>query len=284
MQSTASGTLYVVATPIGNLGDISRRMVQVLSEVDLIACEDTRHTRKLLAHLAISTPLTSYYREKEQQKAAVLLEKLQRGTDIAVVSDAGTPGLSDPGAVLVEAARKAGITVVPVPGPSALATARSVAGLAESRFYFGGFLPAKKSERRRLLTSLKALDCSLIFYESPHRIRQALQDCSKILGSRRAQLFRELTKLHEEHLDGTLPELAEKLDGRVRGELVLIIDGREESREERPDNLDELIRWYRDRGDVSLKDAVRAIAADLDLSRSRVYQRALQLWEEQQGE
>ena len=279
MQPETPGTLYIVATPIGNLGDISRRMEETLASVDLIACEDTRHTRKLLSHLGISTPLTSYYREKEQYKAQVLLEKLRKGQDIALVSDAGTPGLSDPGAVLVAAARDADLTVVPVPGPSALVTALSVAGLGETEFYFGGFLAAKKSERRRRLTALKSLDCTIIFYESPHRIHASLQDCLKILGNRRAQLFRELTKIHEEHRQGTLAELEQTLQGRIRGELVLIIEGSSRQPEDRPDNLDALIRWYRDRGDTSLKDAVRAIAGDLDLSRSRVYQRALQLWD-----
>ena len=278
MQTNAPGTLYIVATPIGNLGDISRRMEEVLGSVDLVACEDTRHTRKLLSHLRISTPLTSYYREKEQHKAGILLEKLLQGTDIALVSDAGTPGLSDPGAVIVAAARDAGIIVVPVPGPSALATALSVAGLAESRFYFGGFLPANKSERRRRLTAVKSLDCPLIFYESPHRIRTSLGDCLKILGDRRTQLFRELTKLHEEHCRGTLSELCAEIKGRLRGELVLIVEPDRQAARERPDNLDELIGWYRDREDTSLKDAVRAIASDLDLSRSKVYQRALELW------
>jgi 16S rRNA (cytidine1402-2'-O)-methyltransferase len=272
------GTLYVVATPIGNLADISRRMELVLADVDLIACEDTRHTRKLLSHLDINTPLTSYYREKEQQKAGVLLNKLLQGQNIAVVSDAGTPGLSDPGAVLVRAARSAAITVTPVPGPSALAAAISVAGLDNSFFFFAGFPPAKKGERKKLFTSFKTLTCPLVFYESPHRINKTLQHCLSIFGDRHAQLFRELTKLHEQHLAGPISELIELTSRRVRGELVLIIDGCPEKGPERPDNLDDLIKWYRDQGDISLKDAARSIAADLDLSRSKVYQQALSLW------
>lgn len=275
---TDAGTLYIVATPIGNLADISRRMEQVLTEVDLIACEDTRHSRKLISHLKINTPLTSYYREKEQQKGKVLLKKLLEGQDIAVVSDAGTPGLSDPGAVLVQLARSADITVVPVPGPSALATALSVAGLDDSGFFFGGFPPAKKGDRSRLFTSLKALTCPLIFYESPHRIKKTLGDCLNIFGDRQAQLFRELTKLHEQHLAGQISELIEQTSQKVRGELVLIIDGRHDQDGDRPDNLDDLILWYRDQGNISLKDAARIIATDLDLSRSKVYQQALSLW------
>ena len=275
-----SGTLYIVATPIGNLSDISRRMEQVLGEVDLIACEDTRHTRKLLSHLNINVPLTSYYREKEQQKAKTLLKKLIDGRNIALVSDAGTPGLSDPGAVLVRAARSADIPVIPVPGPSALAVAVSVAGLDDTSFFFGGFPSAKKGERCKLFTSLKALTCPLIFYESPHRIRRTLQDCLKIFGDRRAQLFRELTKLHEQNLTGLVSELIELTSKKVRGELVLIVDGRPDQDVDRPSNLDDLIVWYRDTGNSSLKDAARNIANDLDISRSQVYQRALSLWRE----
>jgi len=270
--------LYIVATPIGNLSDISRRMEQVLSGVDLIACEDTRHTRKLLSHLEINVPLTSYYREKEQQKSEVLLIKLLNGRNIALVSDAGTPGLSDPGAVLVRAARSADIPVIPVPGPSALAVAMSVAGLDDTSFFFGGFPSAKKGERCKLFTSLKALSCPLIFYESPHRIRRTLQDCLKIFGDRRAQLFRELTKLHEQHLSESISKLIELTDKKVRGELVLIIDGRPDQNIDRPSNLDDLILWYRDTEKNSLKDAARIIATDLDISRSQVYQRALSLW------
>jgi len=278
-SSPGSGTLYIVATPIGNLADISRRMEQILSEVNLIACEDTRHTRKLMSHLGIITPLTSYYREKEQQKSRILLEKLRQGQNIALVSDAGTPGLSDPGAVLVQAARSADIRVCPVPGPSALATALSIAGLAETSFFFGGFLPAKSGERRRMLTSLKGLTCPLIFYESPHRIQKTLADCLKILGNRDAQLFRELTKMHEQHYAGSLEELVIQTSQKIRGELVLILAGQDaQPAEDSPEDLDACILWYRKQQHISLKDAVRRVATDLDLSRSQVYQRALELW------
>jgi 16S rRNA (cytidine1402-2'-O)-methyltransferase len=254
-------------------------MREVLAAADIIACEDTRHTRKLLSHLNISAKLISCHRDNEQQKAGWLIKQLLAGANVALVSDAGTPGLSDPGAVLVRAARAAGIVVLPVPGPSALATALSVAGLADASFYFGGFLPAKKSERRKQLTALKPLSCALIFYEAPHRIEAALQDCLDILSDRPAQLFRELTKLHEEHLSGLLSELLERMQGKVLGELVLIISGAEEKQqEERPENLDALILWHRDQGS-SLKDAARQIAETLDLPKSQVYQQALRLWQ-----
>jgi len=277
-DTTGSGTLYVVATPIGNLTDVSQRMIEILSHVGLIACEDTRHTRKLLSHLQITTSLTSYYREIEQQKSESLLRKLLAGIDIAVVSDAGTPGLSDPGAILVRKARQAKVKIIPVPGPSALATALSVSGLTQPGFYFAGFPPAKAGARRKFLKSLKSLPCPLFFYESPRRIKKTLEDCILVFGDRDAQLFRELTKLHEEHLAGPLSDLLHKIEQGIRGELVLILNGIEVKNEGKPDNLDELILWYRDHENVSLKDAAKNIASDLDLSRSQVYQRALSLW------
>lgn len=277
---TQSGTLYVVATPIGNLQDISSRAIQVLREVDLIASEDTRHTRKLLNHLSIQTPLTSYYREKEQHKARVLLGKLCQGQHIALVSDAGTPGISDPGGVLVRLARDSGITVVPVPGPSALTTALSVAGLDESSFYFGGFPPAKQTLRKKWFQQLASLPSPLIFYESPHRIKECLADALAMLGNRQAILFRELTKIHEECLPGNLEEILDSLPGRVRGELVLIIRSDTITADDRPENTADLLRWYRDTLGASLKDAVKIIAVDLGISRSRLYQEALSIWHE----
>jgi len=274
------GRLYVVATPIGNLGDISHRAIQTLASVDLIACEDTRHTKKLCRHLNITTPLVSYFREKEQEKAATLLELLRAGKQIALVSDAGTPAICDPGAVLVQKARAAGIEIVAVSGPSALATALSIAGLAQSSFFFGGFLPANATDRRRLLKSVSALPFALIFYESPHRIQASLLDMETVLGDRRTQLFRELTKIHETCLEGPLSVLREQVKNGVKGELVLIVQGAEPPPAEPPDNLDDLLRWYRDELRSSLKNAVSRIAADLDLPRSQVYKKALSIWQE----
>jgi 16S rRNA (cytidine1402-2'-O)-methyltransferase len=274
-----TGTLHIVATPIGHLGDISQRMKETLAAADVIACEDTRHTRQLLSHLNISAKLVSCRRENEREQAAALVARLLAGENVALVSDAGTPGLSDPGAELVRAARAAGIPAWPVAGPSALAAALSVAGLESTCFYFGGFLSAKGSTRRKQLGALKPLPCPLIFYEAPHRIEDTLEDCLETLGDRHAQLFRELTKLHEEHLAGLLSELLERLRGKARGEMVLIINGcaAVQTEEAKPDNLDELILWHREQGS-SLKDAARQIAADLDLSKSQVYQQALALW------
>ena len=280
-KTPESGTLYVVATPIGNLEEITPRAVRILREVDLIACEDTRHTRKLTSHLQISTALTSYYREKEQQKAPQLLKQLQDGTQIALVSDAGTPGISDPGAVLVRQARAAGIKIVPVSGPSALTTALSVAGLEESGFFFAGFPPAKKKARRDFFKPLASLPCPVIFYESPHRIGQSLLDCMHTLGDRHAKLFRELTKVHEEYREGTLSELGRSCSGKNRGEFVVIVEGISQKKiTDKPEDIDELILWYRDQQTISLKSAVQQISTDLDLPRTKIYKRALVLWKD----
>jgi 16S rRNA (cytidine1402-2'-O)-methyltransferase len=276
-----AGRLFVVATPIGNLGDLTRRAIETLATVDLIACEDTRHTKKLCRHLDITTPLVSYYREKEQEKAAYLLELLQAGKNIALVSDAGTPAISDPGAVLVRHARNAGIEVVAVAGPSALTAALSIAGLAQSSFFFGGFLPAKKSERHQVLRGLATLPCPLIFYESPHRIRATLADMEYCLGNRQAQLFRELTKIYEECVQDSLAGLQERVRDGVKGEMVLIVQGADQEPPTKPEQLDDLLLWYRDERGASLKDAVTRVASDLDLPRSQVYKKALSIWQDE---
>ncbi len=276
--TTVAGTLFIVATPIGNLGDISHRALETLSTVNLIACEDTRHTKKLCRHFAINTPLTSYYREQERKKAKRLLQLLKEGQNLALVSDAGTPGISDPGGILIRAARKEGISIIAIPGPSALTAAISIAGLQDISFLFTGFLPAKKAARRQFLHSVASLPFTLIFYESPHRIQSSLSDMYNILGDRPTRLFRELTKIHEECLDGSLSTLIEQVKSGIKGELVLIIDGAELRTENKPENLDELISWYRDELGSSLKDAVKNIATDLDLPRSQVYKTALSVW------
>ena len=273
------GRLYVVATPIGNLGDLSQRVIQTLSSVDFIACEDTRHTKKLCRHLNINTPLVSYYREKEKEKAETLVELLRSGKKIALVSDAGTPAICDPGAVLVRKARDAGVDIEAISGPSALATALSIAGLTQSNFFFGGFLPSNATERRRFLKEVSALPFTLIFYESPHRVGAALVDMEAILGNRQAQLFRELTKIYEECLEGPLTTLQERVKNGVKGELVLIVQGSEPPPKDKPDNLDDLLLWYRDELHSSLKHAVSSIASDLDLPRSQVYKKALSIWQ-----
>ena len=221
-----AGVLYIVATPIGNLEDITLRALRVLKEADLIAAEDTRHTRKLLTHYGISTTLTSYYDEIEQEKSALLVEQLKAGKTIALVSDAGTPTLSDPGFRLIQAAIQASVRVVPVPGPSALTAALSVSGLPTDRFAFEGFLPAKKHERRARLQLLREETRTLVFYESPHRLKESLNDLLEILGDRELVLGREVTKLYEEFVRGRISEVSDAIGrSEPRGEITMVIGG-----------------------------------------------------------
>jgi 16S rRNA (cytidine1402-2'-O)-methyltransferase len=227
--SSTSGTLFVVATPIGNLGDLSPRALDTLKTVAAICAEDTRHTRQLLAHFGVDKPLVALHEHNEGDAAAPLVARLLAGESLALVSDAGTPLVSDPGFRLVRAAREAGIAVSPVPGASALVTALSVAGLPSDRFIFEGFLPAKANARRERLAALASEPRTLIFYESSHRIEEALDDAVVAFGAeRRAVVARELTKLFETVLDGTLAELAQRVGAdpnQRKGEFVLLVQG-----------------------------------------------------------
>lgn len=279
-----SGVLYVVATPIGNLEDITRRAIRILGEVALIAAEDTRHTRKLLASLDIHTPLVSYYKGQEFSRSRQVIEKLLGGEDVALVSDAGTPAVSDPGAILVRQAIGEGIRVVPIPGPSALTAAVSVAGLEEGGFLFVGFLPGKKGERRRLLQGLLEAGRPLVFYESPRRIIKALRECLEVFGDRPVFLGRELTKLHEELFHAPLSSVLDDLAARsrIKGEFVVIVGPAASSENEGPTGgeLEDILAWYRDQSDLSMRDVCRKVAADLSISRSEVYSRALSVWKD----
>jgi 16S rRNA (cytidine1402-2'-O)-methyltransferase len=223
------GTLFVVATPLGNLEDITARALRVLREVDLIAAEDTRHSRKLLQHFGIDTPLTSYYDEVEARKAPALVRDLLAGKSIALISDAGTPAICDPGYHLVRGAAAAGIDVVPVPGPSAVAAALSVSGLSAERFAFEGFLPAKAGRRRRHLEEVAADPRTLVFYEAPHRVRQTLADMRAVFGPRPACVLREATKVYESVVRGTLEELAARAGEMERGEVTIVVGGATEA-------------------------------------------------------
>lgn len=227
------GILYIVATPIGNLDDMTPRARQTLAAVDLIAAEDTRHSGRLLAHFGITTPQLSLHEHNETARATQLLEKLQAGQNLALISDAGTPLISDPGFELVRAVRKAGITVVPVPGASALITALSVGGLPTDRFVFEGFLPARAAARRTHLQALASETRTLIFYEAIHRLTDTLGDMAEVFGAaRQAVVARELTKLHEQVRDGTLEELANwaRDDANAgKGEIVLLVAGAEKT-------------------------------------------------------
>ena len=241
MDGPAAGTLYIVSTPIGNLEDITIRAVRVLKEVGIIAAEDTRHTRQLCAHFGIPTPLTSYHDFNKEEKTAVLLDRLRSGISVALVSDAGTPVISDPGYFLITRSIEAGILVVPIPGPSAVLAALAASGLPTDAFRFEGFLPRKDGPRSKRIESLREDSASLILFESPHRIEKLLTSLRAILGNRRAVLARELTKLFEEFHRGTLDELLMHVQSRPpKGEITLVVEGAQKrkrpDREERPLN------------------------------------------------
>ena len=270
------GSLYLVATPIGNLADITHRALQVLRDVDLIACEDTRHTHKLLNHYNITTKTISYHEHNEQQRAAELIERLKQGSNIAVVSDAGTPSISDPGFRLVRAAIENEIAVIPVPGPSALIAALIAAGLPTDEFFFAGFLPSKTSARRARLNELQSVPGTLIFYEAPHRIAATLKDAYEILGEREAVVARELTKLHEEIRRGKLSELtADYTDKKdIRGEIVVLIDRNVIGTINRETSIATLVDQYEADG-MDHRAALKKAARELGLSRAEAYRKLL---------
>lgn len=219
-----AGTLYVVATPIGNLEDLTLRALRVLKEVDLVACEDTRRTRGLLTHYGIHVPVTSYFEHNKIRKGETILRALQDGKSVALVTDAGTPGISDPGFLLVRQARDAAVPVVPVPGPSAVVTALSAAGVPADRFVFDGFLPVKPGRRLHRLEALRALEITVVCYESPHRLLATLEAIGQVFGPVELVVARELTKQFEELVQGTPAALHERFAaGHVRGEITLII-------------------------------------------------------------
>ena len=276
------GCLYIIPTPIGNLEDITLRALRILKEVDLVAAEDTRHSRRLFNHFGITTPLTSYYREKEAEKSAYLLQLVKEGKNIGLISDAGTPAISDPGAILVHNAHKEGVTVVPLPGPSAVTTAMSASGYTGSGFLFIGFSPSKKGQRQKLLTSLVNSEYPVVFYESPRRVEAFLAEAIEIFGNRQSFWAREITKSFEDLESASLSELLEKAKTKqFKGEFVLIIHpGEKESVQ--GETLEELICWYRDNSDLSLKDVSKKLATDLGVSKSVVYQQALSLWKNKQ--
>src|SRR5215831_17522954 len=235
------GTLFLVATPIGNLNDISKRAIEVLQKVQLIACEDTRQTIKLLNHFGIQKPLTSYHEFNEEKKAAEIADQLAGDTTIALVSDAGMPGISDPGYRLVRLCRIRGIAVVPIPGPNAALTALAASGLPSGEFLFAGFLPAKKNARRQKLTDLANIVCTLVFYEAPHRIETSLEDIQEILGDREACVARELTKVYEEYLFGRLSDVRKRV--KPLGEFVVVVAGNKETqKKESPLSREDLLR------------------------------------------
>lgn len=229
MRGDTGDMLYVVATPIGNLEDITLRALRVLKEVNLVVAEDTRHTRKLLQHFDIHTPLESFFEHKEESKLKPILNKLKNGTNVALVSDAGTPGISDPGFRLVRAAIQEGIAVIPIPGACAAITALQAAGLPTDHFFFVGFLPEKPGKRKKYLETLSILPHTLILYLSPWKAQKQLQELALTFGERQVCMGRELTKLYEEFWRGTLPELITHLEKKPpKGEITLVVAGCEE--------------------------------------------------------
>lgn len=263
--------LYIVSTPIGNLEDITYRAVRILREVDVIACEDTRTTRRLLDHYGIPTRTVSYHEHNEQERARELLDRLERGESIALVSDAGTPLLSDPGYRVVRAAVESGVTVEAIPGPSALLTGLVVSGLPTDQFHFTGFFPAKESQRVRLLESLRDEQATLIFYEAPHRILETLADLEAVLGDREIAVARELTKVHEEVLRGTPATIRQTLAARdsMRGEfVVLVAKATKPPASETP--VEEAVESLIHAG-VSRMDALKTVARERGLSKREIY-------------
>ena len=225
--NSAQGTLYIVSTPIGNMEDITLRALRILKEVDLIAAEDTRRTGLLLKHFEIQTPLTSYFEGNELKKREYILSKLKEDKNIALVSDAGTPGISDPGFRLIQLAIENQIPIIPIPGPSAAVTALSVSGLPTDAFLFKGFLPHKSKKRRDLLKELEEVRETLIFYESPHRLSETLEDILEILGDREIALTRELTMVYEEIIRGKVSEIQNQIGERkLKGEITLVVEGK----------------------------------------------------------
>ena len=266
------GTLFIVATPIGNLEDITLRALRVLREADLIACEDTRHTRKLLAHFQIRKPTISYHEHNELERATELVKKLEAGLNIALVSDGGTPLVSDPGFRIVREASDRRIPVVPIPGPSAVIAAISASGLPTSEFSFFGFLPARRAARRARLKELADLKTTLVFYEAPHRIKETIADARHAFGARECVVARELTKLHEEFVRGPLREM--EPPEVARGEIVLLIgplvQARQPAQEPAP-SISKEIERLKDAEGLDQKDALKRIARERGIGKREAY-------------
>ncbi|MCF0143258.1 MAG: 16S rRNA (cytidine(1402)-2'-O)-methyltransferase [Parasporobacterium sp.] len=274
-----SGTLYLCATPIGNLEDITFRVLDTLKKVDIVAAEDTRHTLKLLNHYDIKAKLTSYHEHNKYEKAQVLVEELLAGKDIALVTDAGTPGISDPGEELVKQCYEAGVKVTSLPGATALTVALSMSGLSSRRFVFEGFLPSDKKERQAVLESLKEESRTIVIYEAPHRIRKTLAELLEALGPRQMRLLRELTKIHENVLAGTVEELCRHFeDTEPKGEMVLVIEGAdtEALRQKSIESFEQLtvkehVEMLMSQG-LSEKEAMKKAAAQRGLTKRDIYE------------
>lgn len=270
------GKLYLVATPIGNLEDITLRALKTLKEVDLIAAEDTRHTLGLLNHFEISKPLISYYKQNEKTKSEILIQKLLEGQNIAVVSDAGTPGISDPGEEIVKVAIENGIEIVPIPGACAFVNALIASGLSSKEFAFIGFLSAIKKDKKEKLEEIKYETRTLILYEAPHKLKGTLEAILEVLGDRKIVLARELTKIHEEFIRDNVSNILERID-EVKGEFVILIEGNSESKKDlelselNNKTLEEHYEYYESQG-FGKKEIIKKIAKDRNSNKNEIYQ------------
>jgi 16S rRNA (cytidine1402-2'-O)-methyltransferase len=273
-----NGTLYIVATPIGNLEDITFRAIRILKEADLIAAEDTRHSRKLLSHYGISRPLTSYFDHNKTFKGNFILEKLREGLSVALIADAGTPCISDPGFQLVRDACTAGIPIVPVPGPSAVIAALAASGLPTNRFSYEGFLPNRQGKRREKLLTLKGEERVLVFYESPRRLVATLADLLREMGNREVVIARELTKIYEEFIRGNLVDVMARMNERqIKGEVVLLVAPAPPHDSPGAFPIADLLLKYMGSEEISLKDAVKRVVLESGRTRREVYAEALRL-------
>ena len=267
-----SGKLYLVATPIGNLEDITLRAIRVLKEVDLIAAEDTRNSLKLLNHFEIKKPLISYHRHNEELRVDNLIEKLKQGENIAVISDAGTPGISDPGEVIAKEAIKNGIEVIPIPGACAAINALIASGLDTTEFTFFGFLPLNKKLRKEKLDEIKNETKTCIIYEAPHKLKNTLQDLKDILENRKVVLAREITKIHEEFIRGHIDDIISKSEN-LKGEMILLVEGAKKQEEQCPLNnlsLEEHYEYYQKQG-LDKKEIIKNIAKDRGVNKNEIY-------------
>ncbi len=273
MNENKIGKLYIVATPIGNLEDITLRAIKILQNVNLIIAEDTRHTLKLLNHLEIKKPLISYHRHNEEIKTEIIIKKIFEGNTIALVSDAGTPGICDPGEMIIKKCIEEEIEVIPIPGACAMINALVASGIETKEFNFLGFLPLNKKTRKEKLEEIKLSKKTIILYEAPHKLQTTLKDLSNLLEERKIVLARELTKIHEEFMRGNIQELMEKTEN-IKGEIVLIIEGNKKEEEEfdfEKLSLEEHFKMYEEQG-LEKKEIIKKMAKDRGVSKNEIYQ------------
>jgi len=281
-DSQREGILYICGTPIGNLKDITLRALNTLREVDLIAAEDTRRTKNLLNHYQINTPVTSYYEHNKLKKAPYLIVKIKEGKRVALVSDAGMPGISDPGYLLINLALQNNIQIIPVPGVSALVTALVISGLPSNRFVFEGFLPRKNVEEKRYLAKIKDEKRTLVFYEAPHRLKKTLKNMLEEWGDRKMVMARELTKKYEEILRGKISQILEEVGKReIRGEITLVVEGQSEEKEKnnfikKGETLEEFLKELK-LGEYSNKEIIKITQEKLNIPKKVIYKKLLEM-------